>query len=146
MKCDKGIIGFYLGRTTRTMQNVLRKAFADAGYNHTPEQWHILNQLAFIDVISQQELSDALMKEKATITRLITCMEKKGLLVRMQSKEDKRSNLVVITEEGRKIQKALFEIIISVQNRSVSNFSEAEKNELIRLLDKIVGNLTENKL
>ena len=86
------------GMATTAVARRLQKNFRNAGLEITIEQWSVLYHLWKEDGLSQQELGNRTFRDKASITRLIDNIEKLGLVERIASKEDRRVNLVYLTE------------------------------------------------
>src|ERR1700759_3892702 len=79
----------------------LQKNFRSAGLEITIEQWTVLYHLWKEDCLSQQELCVRTYRDKPSTTRLIHNLEKQKLVKRASSKNDKRINLVCLTDAGR---------------------------------------------
>ena len=91
----------------------------------------------------QQELSNLLLVSRANITKVIDGMEKRGLVVRSASKEDRRARFVKLTEMG----KTLVARIIPLQNarniRVTAGLCKKEVSILNKLLTKLSSKLIE---
>jgi len=139
-------IGFYLGHTFRTIKTVLNKLFHDGGFNVTSEQWQVLMSLWAKDGKTQQQLSTAVTKEKATVTRLIDGLEKKNLIVRIQDKTDRRKNLVYLTNEGKALKDKIMPIAARTLDEAVKGFSYSEIEQFRNMLLRVQENLKNIRL
>lgn len=92
------------GKVSAAINRKLVRNFREAGLDITPEQWTVLLYLWEKDGVSQQELCNATFKDKPSMTRLIDNMEKQNLVVRIASKDDRRTNLVYLTRFGRELE------------------------------------------
>ncbi len=92
------------GKVSAAINRKLVRNFREAGLDITPEQWTVLLYLWEKDGVSQQELCNATFKDKPSMTRLIDNMEKINLVVRIASKDDRRTNLVHLTRLGRELE------------------------------------------
>lgn len=92
------------GKVSAAINRKLVRNFREAGLDITPEQWTVLLYLWEKDGVSQQELCNATFKDKPSMTRLIDNMEKQNLVVRIASKDDRRTNLVHLTRFGRELE------------------------------------------
>ena len=70
----------------------------------TPEQFLLIDVLWNEGKMTQQQLADTMQKDKNSITKLIDALEKKELLVRVQSKRDRRANIIVLTEKAEQMK------------------------------------------
>ena len=69
-------------------------------FNLTTEQWAVLMKLSKENKISQKQLSNISGKDQSTLTRIIDILERKKFIERHSSKEDRRSLVIHITEDG----------------------------------------------
>src|SRR5690606_7499768 len=68
------------------------------------EQWTLLYYLWIEEGRTQQELAFLTFRDKPSISRLINNLEKLKLVMRVNDKEDKRSNLIFLTKQGRQLR------------------------------------------
>jgi len=104
----------------------LQKNFRNAGLEITIEQWSILYHLWKEDGLSQQELCTRTFRDKASITRLIDNIEKLGLVERIASKDDRRVNLVYLTDTAKPLQEATYNIANQTMNEALQGISKEE--------------------
>lgn len=136
-------VGFYLGFTSRTMINALSKRFLENGYDITAGQWPLLMMLWEKDGLSQNEITKCSFKEKTTITRLITSLEKKNIILRVRDKNDRRNNFIYLTNKGKELKDKLIPIADALEQDSIRNISEDEIKQLKDILYKIYNNIAE---
>jgi DNA-binding MarR family transcriptional regulator len=98
------------GMASTAVARRLQKNFRLAGLEITIEQWSVLYHLWKQDGLSQQELCNRTFRDKPSITRLIDNLEKQKLVKRMPSKEDRRINLVCLTESAKLLQDKTIEL------------------------------------
>jgi DNA-binding MarR family transcriptional regulator len=83
-------------------------------------------------------IKERLLQKNTDITRLIDRLVEKDLVTRVQGKEDRRCVEIMISDKG-------LELLATIDAQSeqiksfMGNISEAEANELNRILDKIRG-------
>jgi DNA-binding MarR family transcriptional regulator len=104
----------------------LQKNFRNAGLEITIEQWSILYHLWKEDGLSQQELCTRTFRDKASITRLIDNIEKLGLVERIASKEDRRVNMVYLTDDAKPLQEATYNLANQTMNEALQGISKEE--------------------
>ncbi len=100
----------YLSKAERGYTKTLNRAFQQAGYDLSREQFELLQVLWEGDHINQQAISRKLQKDKYNITKLLNTLTKRGFVQRTMSQEDRRNNFVILTEKGIQVQKALLQI------------------------------------
>ena len=118
----------------------LQKNFRNAGLEITIEQWSILYHLWKEDGLSQQELCNRTFRDKASITRLIDNIEKLGLVERIASKEDRRVNLVYLTDSAKPLQEATYNIANQTMNEALQGISKEEIEIVKRVFQRVYEN------
>ena len=141
MDKDKSV-GTAIGRSLRVFRNTLQKYFEEAGFKLSVEQWLILMLLKMQDGRTQHELCHAATKEKTTITRLIDALEKKGMILRVKGKNDRRNNLIYITDKGRKTEEILTPIAFAINEQAIKDFKKIEIVQFLDMLNRIENNLS----
>lgn len=87
--------------------------------------------------LSQKEVQDFLEVKPGTISELVTKLEKKGMVTRIQDSNDRRKVLLTLTEAGRQDVEAHEH---NYQNNVMAYFNvltEEEKKEFARILQKL---------
>lgn len=108
-----------------------------------PGQHPMLFMLGHNDGQSQKELAERLRSKPATITVMVTRMEKAGLVERKQDSEDQRVSRVYLTDKGKGIVTHVKEKLDSINEECFKNFTEEEKMLLRRFLLQMADNLEE---
>lgn len=112
-------------------------------YVVTPAHWYILASLIRQDGITIGTLSKAAHADAPTTTGVVKRMEQSGLVERKHDKEDRRVVKVYITDEGRDIMQYLPSAVLAANEHMMNGFTDAERNELIATMQKILVNLSE---
>jgi len=87
--------------------------------------------------LSQKELSEMMLVNRANITTLIDRMEKKGLVKRCEILGDRRKKLIKATKKGGKTYIDSDKKYVNGIKELTSNLNNDELNNLINLLGKI---------
>ncbi len=141
-------IGGLLGRTSHKMRLLLDKVFIKNKLDLNVEQFMLLKCLSINDGINQQELSNTIDRDKTTIARLVSKMEKKNMVLRVHSKNDKRVNNIYITNLGKEMLGEIEPHLTEINNSMLSSISNDEFDVLKIVLDKLTNHISEieNKL
>jgi DNA-binding MarR family transcriptional regulator len=115
------LYSFITGKASIAIARRLQKKFNQAGLNLTIEQWSVLYHLWKEDGISQQELWNSTFRDKPSITRLVDNLEKLNLVKRSPSKNDRRMNMILLTEEARKLQEQSMELANQTLNEALEH-------------------------
>lgn len=130
-------IGALLGRTSHKMRLLHDKVFQKNNIDLNVEQFILLKFLECNDGANQQQLSGIIDRDKTTIARLISKLEKKNTLLRVNSKEDKRVNNIYITNLGKQLLSDISPTLKEIDAKIKSIISEEELNVLNDVLEKI---------
>ena len=133
-------LGYVIGRAGRALGTRLNRNFVDAGHDVTCEQWSVLVNLWQKNGQSQQDLAGTTCKDKTSMTRLIDNMEKRDLVVRIPSKEDRRQKFIYLTKKGSNLQGKLVKIVHQTLQEAQKNISDKE----IALCKKVLTRVYEN--
>jgi DNA-binding MarR family transcriptional regulator len=131
------------GRVSAAINRRLVMDFKEEGIDISPEQLTILSLLWKKDRVTQQELCNITFKDKPSMTRLIDSLEERGLAKRTSDVNDKRSNLIVLTPEGKAIEEKAFLVANATMRKALYNVSPEELAVGQNLLKKIFDNMQE---
>ncbi len=98
------LYSFITGKASTAIARRLQKNFKQSGVDITIEQWSVLYHLWKEDGKSQQELCNYTFRDKPSITRLVDNLEKLNLVKRVSSKQDRRINMIYLTQEAQTLQ------------------------------------------
>lgn len=129
------------GMASTAVARRLQKNFRAAGLDITIEQWSILYHLWKEDCLSQQELCNRTFRDKPSITRLIDNLEKLRLVKRISSKEDKRINLVCLTDGALQLQETTLRIANETMDEALVGVTRDEIEMVKQVLQKVYDNL-----
>lgn len=87
--------------------------------------------------LSQAQLSDMMLVNRANITSLIDRMEKADLVVRTDSPQDRRYNIIKLTGRGKKLFVKVDPLYVKEVKNVMSILETTEQKSLIRSLEKI---------
>lgn len=129
-----------MGRTVKVVDHYLQEAFDAQGLDLTKEQMIVLKTLHGQDGINQNELACLTFRDKSSLARLLSKMEGKNYISRVQNEEDKRNNDVFITSEGAAIFERTRPVIQRIIDIMEHGIEEEHKTMMIKNLKKIQTN------
>lgn len=89
-------------------------------------------------VLTPTEIASAAMVSPSGLTHRLTQLEKMGHIIRQNDPNDRRSSLVRLTSQGRKVADQAIERISQHATQMVSSFSADEVEVLNAVLDKVL--------
>ena len=135
------LYSFITGKASTAIGRRLQKNFKEASVEITIEQWSVLYHLWKQDGLSQQQLCDATFRDKPSITRLVDNLEKLKLVKRVASKDDRRMNMIYLTNEAQLLQEQTMELANQTLNEALEGVT-IEQVEIAKLvLQKVYDNL-----
>ena len=119
----------------------MQKNFREAGLEITIEQWSILYHLWKEDGLSQQDLCNKTFRDKPSITRLIDNLEKLKLVNRTASKDDKRKNLICLTDTAKELQQQTIDLANQTMDEALIGINKTEIETVKNVLQQVYDNL-----
>jgi DNA-binding MarR family transcriptional regulator len=133
-------IGPWLGRTIKLIDYFLLESLKSNDLDLTKEQMIVLKKLHDNDGLNQNELAFLTLRNKSSLTRLLSKMENKNYILRKKSKIDKRINNVYLTQLGKDTFTKTRPVIKKIIQVMENDISENEKKQMINTLKKIQFN------
>ena len=133
--------GVYLDRTLKKVQASFLAAFSENNIDLTIEQWVILRRVHLLGVdASQAEISNTNFRNRATTSRVISGLCKKGFLNKSRFRDDQKRFKLVMTQEGEALMQRAMPLITEIRSMSTENISEEEFDIFLKVLDQIWEN------
>lgn len=98
--------------------------------NLTISQFGVLEALFHLGSLSQRDLAEKLLKSGGNMTMVIDNLEKRQLVKRERSVEDRRFVSVCLTQEGRQLLSKIFPQHVAAVVEEISILTESEQEEL----------------
>lgn len=109
-------------------------------YDLTHAQFKILMMLYHAPdrSVRQADIEAKFSMTNPTVTGIIQNLEKKNLVQRVENPNDKRSKLLVLTQQARLMEPKMHEISELREKQITKNLTDEECEQLIKLLKKIL--------
>ncbi|WP_047450907.1 MarR family winged helix-turn-helix transcriptional regulator [Alistipes sp. ZOR0009] len=134
-------IGMVVGRMLGRMGKVFKRELNEAQIDITLEQLGLLHAISENEQdVVQQDMADIMNKDKSAILRLIDSLEKKGLVVRSIDPQDRRKNLLFVTEQGMAVLVKIGGVAAEINPKFVENISQADLDTFFAVAEKIKQN------
>jgi DNA-binding MarR family transcriptional regulator len=130
---------FLLTEVVRLQLRVYNQRFRSTGLNQS--QVTALVHLDRVDELSQTDLASRLGMRKAAAGTLIEGLEEKRLVERRRSPEDRRLQLVSITEAGRELVDQVDHMAEDLGTQYRRGISREERVQLVSVLRRLRENL-----
>ena len=135
------LYSFVTGMASTAVARRLQKNFKQAGLDITIEQWSVLYHLWKEDGLSQQDLCNRSYRDKPSITRLVDNLEKLKMVKRLPSKNDRRVNIIKLTDAALQLQESTMELANQTLNEALEGVSKEDIELCKQVLAKVYENL-----
>ena len=147
LKPSENAVGAWV-QLVRTEQTILARVEADLKEQGFPalEWYDVLLELdnAPDGRLPQGNVQSRVLLAQYNLCRLVDRLEREGLVKRQPSPDDGRSNLLLITEEGRKLRRNMWPAYAeAIQKHLGSRLTCEEARQLAALLGRLVHPETE---
>lgn len=134
-----------LGRAMTEMKSRLHRQIRSKISEYDPdlsfELLEIIGLLWRRDGINQQEIAEIVSKDKSSVTYLINCLVKQGLVKRVENKNDRRNKQVFLTPQGRQKRKTIFPWVLDLYQQAAMDIGTDEIRNAISLVKRMTANL-----
>lgn len=126
--------GHLIRRSKQKSTAAFQEAFSE--YDVTPIQYAVLHILQIRPELERTELCELIGLDNSTIGGIIARLRKRKLL---SCRTDKRRHLIASTPAGKTLLARMSKVMPEVQAAVLHPLTARERQQLIRLLSKLVG-------
>jgi len=138
-----------IGMELRSLNNLIRRYFEFSSHKREIESvtgnngW-IIGYLADSggQDIFQKDIEDHFTITRSTASRVLSLMERKGLILRQSVARDARLKKIVLTQKARDISKTMQKDSEKMENTLIKGFTEGEVEELISYIKRMKENIS----
>lgn len=135
LKLDS-FLPYRLSVLTQKISQTIAEAYARAHRLSTPD-WKVISLLANHGPILPAEIRRFGTLDKAAISRALKRLTQRGLVVRKKRPQDGRTFEVTLSDLGWRLYGEIVPEAKRKEDAILAELSEAERAELLRLLDKL---------
>lgn len=128
------------GFLIRRLHQIHLALFAEecAAFGVTPVQFSIMTVAADRPGLDQLRLAQEVGVDRATLANVVSRLERRGLLLRRQSDEDRRLKQVTLTARGRRTLAAMQAAAARAHDRTVAALPARERRAFLAALRRLV--------
>jgi len=134
-------IGFLVSDIARLIGVEYNRIMKPVGL--TAPQFRMIMSLQREDGVTQSHLANILAVGKVSISGLIDRLEQSGWIERRPDPNDRRSNLIYLTDKAHDIEKDILATGKDLTKQTLKNLNATQRTELIDLLILVKNNLIE---
>ena len=133
--------GVYVNILNCKLKKHLSEVFKKNNVNLTAEQYLVMDTLWNEGTLTQQAIAFIIQKDKNSVTQFIDNLEKKGLVARSVSQEDRRVNNIVVTEAGMALKDSTKQLAIDTMNKALEGIPEEDVQTCVEVMKKVCANI-----
>ncbi len=134
-------LGVFLNFVHNRFKLWVNESLQKSGYNITAEQFLLLDTLWTEGPLNQQKIADIMLKDKNSVVKLVNSLELRGLVTREVNQNDRRENIVTVTQKAVEIQESVTQAALNAVEQITSGLSDEEISTFIKALDTMAGNM-----
>ena len=134
-------VGYTVNIIANLLKRELNEEFKREGIDVLAEQWALLLRLQERADINQLELARATSRDNASVTRSLAVLEKKQLIQRRQSDQDRRDKYLALTPAGQELVPRMVLCAQQVLERATKGLTTDEIATFNQLVKKMTDNL-----
>jgi MarR family transcriptional regulator for hemolysin len=134
-------LGFMTITAYRLLHSTLRRRLREAGLDMTPEQWGLLVLLWERGSATQDELAHAICADKASISRVLSLMEERGLITRQVDAANERRKIISAAPDALALREQGFAISLETLRGAAAGLDPEDVVTCLRVLATVKRNL-----
>jgi len=99
--------------------------------------WRAIAVLDFLGAAPLQVLAQRAGVQKSQMSRTAAALEGRGLITRKDNPKDKRSSLLTLTDDGKRIASEVLAVSHERNRRMLAYLDQAEREQLMALMEKV---------
>lgn len=138
-------IGLHLDLVLRKIQDAYLRAFDNLDVHMTIEQWVIMHQVYNMgEEASQSEITQLNFRNRATISRVIGGLERKGWIKKTRFEGDLKRFKLELTTVGAEIVDKVLPEALRLRRLAVKDMNPTEFANFLKVLDTLGANYEAN--
>lgn len=130
-----------LALTAGAFRSYIRQRLKACSLDLTSEMALVLRYLWTNDSVNQQEIANAVNRDKASLTSLLDNLVRRDLVERREDSQDRRNNRIVLTTKGRALEHEVLPLVQEVYEVASEGLSPEQLRASIGMLEQITKNL-----
>jgi DNA-binding MarR family transcriptional regulator len=131
--------GHLIRRLHQQSMQIFQTQTQAAGFDLTSVQFAALDTIAQRPGIDQASLAATISFDRATIGGVVDRLERKGLVQRVVSAQDRRARLLDLTPDGAQLLAACRPVVKALQGDILATLSPQEREDFLLLANKALG-------
>ena len=113
----------------------LARAYADEGV--TIPEWRVLAVVSQKEKMAARDVVALTPLDKMAVSRAVSSLEEKGLVLRGEDKDDRRVALLSLSADGRAVFDRIARLALEFERRLLDDLSAEERRRFAATLDRL---------
>jgi len=138
----ENILGRVICLAGQAIKVLADKNLAEANFDLRLEHIILLRTILENEGINQHQITFFMFRDKTAITRFIDHLEKKNLVLRVPDKQDRRQNLIYLTNEAKVLFPKFIEVAKLTEQEAIAGISAKDVQICKDVLKQVRKNLS----
>ncbi|AEA44516.1 MarR family winged helix-turn-helix transcriptional regulator [Fluviicola taffensis] len=134
------IIFYKIDRAIRTYRQFAQARLRSLGHQITIDQWLVIKCLIENPKIQQNEISEQVFKDAASVNRMINLLVESKYLKRKINKLDRRKMDILVTQKALDAIDAMDEVIPNNRSHALTGLTQEEMQIATKVMTQIATN------
>lgn len=134
-----------LGITSKVLGLYIHDKFQESGIDLSRQQFVLLKILSEDGSRCQNDLAYITERDKTSMTRLVSVLEKKGLVKRIADKTDMRKRIISLTKEGESTLERAWPIMQNIEYIVTKDLAPSDLQSFLKVLNTIQSKVLETE-
>ncbi|MBX9671679.1 MAG: MarR family transcriptional regulator [Candidatus Obscuribacterales bacterium] len=130
--------GFLLNQSARLISRRLTEALEPLGL--TLQNFGLLRVISLQGPLTQNQVAENYSMDRTTVTELVDGLEERGLVQRLKNPNDRRSNQLFMTPQGRRVLTRAIRVVEKSNRQFLSVLDDSEWETVRASLLKLIEN------
>lgn len=139
IKLDE-VLFFHIEKMMKRVKEYTLQEFKAHQFPVTKDQWVILKRIADDEGSNQKEIAESTFKDPAALTRILDLLEKKKLVKRQNSPSDRRTFMISLTVEGKRLVNKMIPVVQEIRKKAMQGINKEEEEMTKTIMQKITNN------
>lgn len=131
---------YRLSALAEEVSHALASIYRDR-FDLTRPEWRVLATLACEDGLTAGEVGRRATLDKMDVSRAVRLLERKRDIERKASNSDKRTRLLCLTEQGRRLYSRIAPLAVVRQDEVLAVLTREERDALLEMMNRIEQNV-----
>ena len=133
----RAFIPYRLAVLAEAVSRLMGEVYSDR-FQLTRNEWRVLAALDSLSHATQTEVAEYSTLDKMQVSRAIAALDERGLIARSAGRADRRTKLLVLTQQGRALFETIVPLVLEQQRLLLKDLAADERDALDRALDALL--------